>query len=237
MACMVLVVAAALGFAGCAKDVKAEDVKSYIQSAEVDGAFDAGYKMTMSFGKGYGTQAEVTFTEEGELKAAHVVSDSLGEMWLSEGLLYFKDEDTKVKFNYESAPTEYEEIKDSIEELKDQSDEVSVEKLISAINEIEVQQKTGAFKISMKKEESGKNVTFKITASGKQKMDILDEDAGEISVKSQLDIVFVSNKLTKFNSKTTMGSGDKKSEIIMNVEAFNGAINLPADADSYKVVE
>jgi len=225
LACMVLVVGAALGFAGCDKDVSTEDVKTFIQSAEVDGAFDSGYSMKTTgdaFGLNGDMEVKVLFNEDGELSAAYLKSADVGEVWLKESVVYVNNGKTKVRCALEALPTELNEVKEGLEDLKANVEDFDVESLIEGIEELDAYKENGSFKISLKKNQSGNRVTFKINVSG------TDDKLG-ISMTSNMNIAFDSNKLAKVSTTMKMG----KMETETTIEAFSGEINLPSDAASY----
>lgn len=226
LACMVLVVAATLGFAGCAKDVSAEDVKTYIQEAEVDGVFNQGFK-TVSKIKGINGEvveqvAEFLFDEDGNVTAVHCKAVEVGgEVWLVDGILYVNNGQTKRKYDFATS-TNITSIKNILKNLQEDTLEFDSQELMEMLNEYTGEEYDGSgVKVKFQREGSGKNTTFTMKVAG----EILGK---KIEVTGKL--IFKNNKLTKYelNTKTNGVIG-----IDASCEVFNGTIKAPADAGSY----
>lgn len=216
LACMVLVVCATFGFAGCAKDVSAEEVKTFMAQAEIANAFSDGYRMKMSM-LGMEMEAEAVYEEE-TLVSAHCKS-SEGEVWLVDGTVYVSDEDSKTKYQLAELETKNPYIKEILDGLKDETEQyVDEDELNEMIDSYNGQD---GVNVKFKKEGSGKNVTFTMNVSGK---------VSEQEIKAEGKLVFQNNKLTKVNMTAKTGNN-----VVMDmyVETFSGRVSAPADASEY----
>lgn len=216
LACMVLVVCATFGFAGCAKDVSAEEVKTFMAQAEIANAFTDGYRMKMSM-MGMEMEAEAVYEEE-TLVSAHCKS-SEGEVWLVDGTVYVSASNSKTRYQLAELETKNPYIKDILDGLKDETDQyVDEDELNGMIDNYNGQD---GVTVKFKKEGSGKNVTFTMNASGKE---------GGQEIKAEGKLVFQNNKLTKVNMTAKTGNN-----VVMDmyVETFSGRVSAPADASEY----
>ena len=216
LACMVLVVCATFGFVGCAKEVSAEDVKTFMAQAEIANAFSNGYRMKMSMGT-VEMEAEAVYDEE-TLISAHCKSSEV-EVWLVDGTVYVSAQDSKKKYQLAELETKNPNIKDALDGLKDETEQYVNE---AELNEmIDIYNGQDGVNVKFKKESSGNNVTFTMDASGKV--------SGQ-EIKAEGKLVFQNSKLTKVNMIAKVGSN-----VLMDmyVETFSGKVSAPADANEY----
>jgi len=217
LACMVLVVCATFGFVGCAKEVSAEEVKTFMAQAEIANAFSDGYRMKMSMLGTIEMEAEAVYEEE-TLVSAHCKS-SEGEVWLVDGTVYVSAQNSKKKYQLAELQTKNPYIKNILDGLKDETeqyiDEDELNEMIDSYNGQD------GVKVKFKKEGSGNNVTFTMNASGKV--------SGQ-EIKAEGKLVFQNNKLTKVNMITKTGNNVMMD---MYVETFSGRVSAPADASEY----
>lgn len=219
MACMVLIVAATFGFAGCAKEVSAEDVKTFMQTAEIDGVFDAGYAVKANM-FGTSVDAKMLFDENGHVSAAYMKgSEDIGEMWLVDGTLYVNN-NGKRKYVFANL-AESNPLKQAFNQVMNETPDFNLDYLTEFIDDYQNQKESGV-KVTFKKDGSGNNVTFLMNVSG--------EEFG-VKFSAEGKIAFKNNKLTKVSLYSKMGN---EVSMDMSVEAFNGTISAPADAASYQ---
>ena len=221
-ACFVLVVAAALGFSGCAKttNVDAEKAIAYVQQANIGEKMANGYKMNLKM-LGENASAVVIL---GENPQAYMKASD-GALYYKDGYVYINTGTTgvgkkKIQFALDDDPDDvpmaYKDYVESVSELfAEDNDQVSVEQWMNYITQM-----LGNDSLKATKTVDGNETTYTLSGS---------VGAGRAKVTYEISFTFTNKKFTSMTMDMMSGV------MVVNVAPYSGTINFP-DFSGYQEV-
>lgn len=221
MACLALVLVGALGFAGCDKNASVDEVSTYVASAEVDEAFAKGFKMNLSMtGLTGDMEVYAKYDDNEELTEAAFLQGNT-KVYLQGGWLYVSytsgTTTTKTKCDFTNLSTTMQAYKTTMMNGINRLTNYDKEAILEYLETFEAALVEGhGVKLSVKKEQNGQNVTFKITLSGKV-------DGTEFSESFNL----------KFYERTLQKLDINFPGMSVSVESYSAPIPYPADLTTY----